>query len=86
MKCAVIGMLNGSPMEPPAVPPITAAILRTTVLAIGIQVGFGLPCPCREVRRHFLVPGIFLGYVVIELSSVCITRATTVRSDQCFRS
>ena len=86
MKWAVIGMLNGSPMEPPAVPPMIAAILRTTLLATGIQVGLGWPWPCREVRRHFLVPGIRLGYVVIELSSVCITSATTVRSDQCLRS
>ena len=38
------------------------------------------------MSRHFFVPGIRLAYVVIELSSVCITRAMTVRSDQCFTS
>ena len=41
MKCAVIGMLNGSPIEPPAVPPMTPAIRRTASLATGIQVGLG---------------------------------------------
>ena len=61
MKCAVIGMLNGSPIEPPAVPPIFSAIIRTTRLAIGIHVGLGLPWPWREVIRHFFVPGIRFG-------------------------
>ena len=61
MKCAVIGMLNGSPMEPPAVPPMIVAILRTTLFAIGIQVGFGWPWPWREVMRYFLVPGMRTG-------------------------
>jgi hypothetical protein len=32
------------------------------------------------------VPGIRFVYVVIELSRLCITRAMTVRSDQCFMS
>ena len=42
MKWAVSGMLNGSPMEPPGVPPMISAIRRTASLAIGIHVGFGL--------------------------------------------
>ena len=84
MKCAVSGRLNGSPIEPPSVPPITRAIRRTASLAAGIQVGFGLPWPCREDITQ--PSGVFLGNVVIELSSDCITSAITVRSDQCRKS
>jgi len=43
MKCAVSGRLNGSPIEPPAVPPTISAILVTASLPTGIQVGFGVP-------------------------------------------
>ena len=35
--------------------------MRTTVLAIGIHVGFGSPWPWREVSRYLFVPGTFLG-------------------------
>ena len=52
MKWAVSGMLNGSPMLPPGVPPSRRAIRRTTSLATGIQVGFGAPWPWREVIRQ----------------------------------
>jgi hypothetical protein len=83
MKCAVSGRLNGSPIDPPALPPITSAILRTAWLATGIQVGFGCPWPCFEVSFHRRVSRFRVEKVVIELSIVCITRATTVRSDQC---
>ena len=48
MKWAVSGRLNGSPIEPPSVPPMIRAIRRTASLAAGIQVGFGLPWPCRD--------------------------------------
>ena len=49
MKWAVSGRLNGSPIDPPAVPPMIRAIRRTASLATGIQVGFGSPWPCRDV-------------------------------------
>ena len=65
---------------------MSSAILRTALLATGIQVGLGMPWPCREVRCQLPVPGTRLGNVVIELSSVCITSAMTVRSDQCLTS
>jgi hypothetical protein len=50
MKCAVSGRLNGSPMLPPGVPPTISASRRAARFATGIQVGFGIPCPCFEVR------------------------------------
>jgi hypothetical protein len=86
MKCAVSGRLNGSPIEPPAVPPMIRAIRRTASFPTGIQVGLGAPWPCREVSRRRPVSRLALVNVVIELSRVCITRATTVRSDQCLTS
>ncbi len=86
MKCAVSGRLNGSPMEPPGLPPTTSAILRTAWLATGIQVGFGMPWPWRDERCQRPVSRERLENTVIELSIVCMTSAMTVRSDQCFTS
>ena len=85
MKCAVIGMLNGSPIEPPGVPPMISAILRTAWLATGIQVGFGLAVALARGQVPAPGPGSSVK-VVIELSRVCITSAITVRSDQCLTS
>ena len=54
MKCAVSGMLNGSPMVPPGRAAHRSAIRRTASLATGIQVGFGSPWPWlrgQEPRR-----------------------------------
>ncbi len=83
MKCAVSGRLNGSPMEPPGLPPTISAIVRTAWLATGIQVGLGMPWPWREDRCHRPVSRLRVENTVIELSIVCMTSAMTVRSDQC---
>ena len=57
---------------------------RTASLPTGIQVGLGAPWPCRDDSRQ--PSGVRRTNVVIELSSDCMTSATTVRSDQCLRS
>ena len=85
MKWAVSGMLNGSPIEPPGKPPMISAIRRTAWLATGIQVGFGSPWPCREdSTRRPNRPALQKTWM--ELSRLCMTRAITARSDQCFMS
>ena len=82
MKCAVSGRLKGSPMVPPAVPPISSAIRRAASLPAGIQVGLGSPWPCLDESTH-RPARLRRRNVVIELSRLCMTRAMTVRSDQC---
>ncbi len=85
MKCAVSGVLKGSPTAPPGMPPMMPAMSAHRLVGhrdpgrVGLAVAL-LAGHSRPVSRTRLVN------VVIELSTVCITSAMTVRSDQCLRS
>ena len=84
MKCAVSGRLNGSPIGAAG----GAAHHRRPSggrprCRPGSRSGSGSPWPCRDVSTPATERGCACRNVVIELSRLCMTRAMTVRSDQC---